>query len=245
MKPVISVPLKNDSTHIKLACPNMQARWRAKTFYQKEPETLRWIESFEPGDTFLDIGANVGLYTIYAAIQGHQVMAIEPESQNFGLLSQNLYLNKLSDKVVGLNIAVADKLEITKLFLSKFAPAMALHTVGKSEDFMNREMKSAFKQGVLSVTLDGLIQWSGEFFPNHVKIDVDGAEARIIAGAEETFKDSRLKSVLIELNEEIDGDMEIPTIFKKWGFSRFDKEQSKYMKKSTFNNTFNYIFYKK
>ena len=41
-------------------------RYRAVTFEDKEPETLNWIESFYPKDNFLDIGANIGIYSIYA-----------------------------------------------------------------------------------------------------------------------------------------------------------------------------------
>jgi FkbM family methyltransferase len=244
LSPTVDVPVKSRNQNIRLKCPNLHALWRADTFHVKEPETLKWIDSFKEGEKLLDIGANVGLYTIYAAMAGHQVYAIEPESQNYALLSQNLHLNKLSNKVVGLNIALSDNREITKLFISTFAPAMALHTVAKAEDFLHREMNPAFEQGVLALQLDDLMEWSGDFFPEHVKIDVDGAEARIIAGGEKTFSDPRLKSLLIELNEELECDMQILKTLESWGFNRHIKEQSDYIKTTNYTHTYNYILYK-
>ena len=59
-------------------------RFRAKTFESKEPETLKWIESFEPKDTFLDIGANIGIYS-FAAKLNHKVISIEPDALNYAL----------------------------------------------------------------------------------------------------------------------------------------------------------------
>ena len=54
------------------------SRKRARSFEFKEPETLTWIESFDSNDSLIDIGANIGIYTIYAAKRGHKVIAFEP-----------------------------------------------------------------------------------------------------------------------------------------------------------------------
>ena len=51
-------------------------RFRALTFSDKEPETLTWIDGFVDGETLLDIGANIGIYTLYAAKKGITVRAI-------------------------------------------------------------------------------------------------------------------------------------------------------------------------
>ena len=50
-------------------CPNELSKWRVETLYTKEPETLEWIDEFEQNKEiiFWDIGANIGLYSIYAA----------------------------------------------------------------------------------------------------------------------------------------------------------------------------------
>ena len=59
--------IKVDGETIYFATPNFLNRYRHKTFFTKEPETLKWIDNFEKKDIFYDIGANVGLYSIYAA----------------------------------------------------------------------------------------------------------------------------------------------------------------------------------
>src|SRR6516225_6500482 len=49
-------------------CLGDLALWRARTLLAKEPETIEWIDSFRAGDVFWDVGANVGLYSLYAAV---------------------------------------------------------------------------------------------------------------------------------------------------------------------------------
>ena len=64
---------------------------RAETFFTKEPDTIEWIESFDKNDVFLDIGANIGIYSLYAAKNVSKVWAIEPESLNFAMLNLNIF----------------------------------------------------------------------------------------------------------------------------------------------------------
>src|SRR5437879_5933266 len=54
--------------------------WRARTLFSKEPETIEWIRSFGPDDVFYDIGANVGIYSIFAGVRCRKIYAFEPES---------------------------------------------------------------------------------------------------------------------------------------------------------------------
>jgi len=64
---------------IYLSTPNFLMRYRYNTFFSKEPETLNWIDGFEQNSVFYDIGANVGLYSIYAAKKKNaQVYSFEP-----------------------------------------------------------------------------------------------------------------------------------------------------------------------
>ena len=72
------------------------SRQRAYLFDTKEPETLKWINRFEKEDTLLDIGANIGVYSIYAALKKIKVIAIEPDSLNYALLNINIRKINLS-----------------------------------------------------------------------------------------------------------------------------------------------------
>src|SRR3989338_9770525 len=93
---------------IKLSTNNALTYFRANTFFSKEPDTLAWIDTFNKSDTFYDIGANVGLYSLYAAIKGISVIAFEPESQNYAEFNKNIFLNNLDSKIQALNVAISD-----------------------------------------------------------------------------------------------------------------------------------------
>ncbi|MBQ0797019.1 FkbM family methyltransferase [Zhongshania sp.] len=83
-------------------------------------ETHLVVTHFHPGGVFLDIGANIGYYTLLAsAIAGQegQVIAYEPDVENFALLQENVSLNQL-DNVVLHPLALSDRNEDGKLFLS-------------------------------------------------------------------------------------------------------------------------------
>src|ERR1044071_5509253 len=80
--------------------PSRLTRERVDSIYVKEPCTLEWIDSFAPGDVLVDVGANVGMYTIWAAAtRKASVFAFEPEAQNYALLNRNILANNLQDRV--------------------------------------------------------------------------------------------------------------------------------------------------
>jgi hypothetical protein len=80
--------------------PNTRALWRVETLFSKEPDTIEWIASFAPDEVLADIGANVGMYTIWAAkTRGTRVFAFEPEAQNYALLNCNIHANGLDQAV--------------------------------------------------------------------------------------------------------------------------------------------------
>ena len=67
-----------------------------------------------------DVGANVGMYSIWAAAtKGINVIAIEPESQNYAVLNKNILLNNLKDKVTALCFAMSDEEKISELNLRR------------------------------------------------------------------------------------------------------------------------------
>ena len=93
---------------LKFATPNPLTRWRAETFASKEPETLQWIDEMKPGDVLWDIGANVGLYSIYAAKKhGIKVFSFEPSIFNLKLLGRNCAVNSVSSLITILPFALS------------------------------------------------------------------------------------------------------------------------------------------
>jgi hypothetical protein len=65
---------------VKFLCVDPLLEYRARTLLEKEPETIAWIDTFADGDVQRDIGANVGVYSLYAALRGHEVLSFEPSS---------------------------------------------------------------------------------------------------------------------------------------------------------------------
>jgi FkbM family methyltransferase len=178
-------------------------QWRADTYATKEPDTIAWIDAFfQPGDVIYDIGANIGQYALYAAkrLGGNcRVFAFEPEALNYAKLNRNIVLNGLSETVTACCLAVADRTALDFFYVKAFAPGASLHAYGRPVTQGEKPFPPKNRQGTMGVSLDDL---TGRFalpFPNHVKIDVDGIEERIIRGAAQTLADPRLKSVLVEV----------------------------------------------
>ena len=174
-------------------------RYRAISFEDKEPETLKWIESFDQNQCLLDVGANIGIYSLFALFKGHEVIAIEPESHNFCLLNRNIMINNFSDRAISYPIALNNKLTISKLNLASFEYGSALHTFDRTINQYGNQFNPITTQGVIGVTMDALIS-SLKKEVNHIKIDVDGNEFLVLKGGEKTFRSNSLKSVLIELD---------------------------------------------
>ena len=197
--------------------------WRANTFNEKEPDTLDWIDSsFRPGETIYDIGANIGQYALYAArkLKGRaRILAFEPEALNQAKLNRNILLNDLGEVVTAYPIAVSDLTAIQHFYSKTFAPGAALHALGEPVTQGAVRFAPQNRQGMVAVSLDDLTGRFGLPFPNHVKIDVDGIEDKIVAGASRTLEDTRLKTVLIEVYMFDDMARKIETAFFKRGFT--------------------------
>ena len=199
MIPVMT--LHEGDTRVVFATPNTHTRFRADTFFSKEPDTVEWIRGFAPEDVLVDIGANVGMYAIWAAkTRGIRVYAFEPESQNYALLYQNIVLNDLMDKVTGYCGALSDEDSVSLLHLSLFVAGGSSHTFGSASDANLQPRRSVYTQGCFGTSLDALVARGTLPVPTHVKIDVDGLEHKVIAGARATLADRNVKSVLVEIN---------------------------------------------
>src|SRR3990172_115673 len=86
---------------------------RAELIASKEPETLEWIDSFADSAVLFDIGANIGVFSLYAALHRNcDVYAFEPEAKNYACLNKNIFLNKLGRRVRALNVALHNRTTI-------------------------------------------------------------------------------------------------------------------------------------
>jgi hypothetical protein len=112
----------NNSQQVTLILhtPNAICRWRAESFSTKEPETLEWIDEYGGRGAFFDIGANVGLYSLYyAKLYPGQVYSFEPSVFNLGLLAKNIYVNSMSDQINVVPIPLSSKDQIAALHIGE------------------------------------------------------------------------------------------------------------------------------
>ena len=204
---------------IRIAVDNVRTLQRAKTYSIKEPDTLDWLDSFEPDSCFFDLGANIGQYSLYPAKKFGdkiKVYAFEPQCINYYLLNRNIYLNKLEKNITAYGVAISGASGFSKLYIPKFIGGGNRSQFGK-EDLNTMKKPASHIQGMFGVTLDDLCSKWGLPCPNYIKIDVDGIEIAIINGAGNTLKNPDVRSVIVELGTD-DEQREAVKLMKQAGF---------------------------
>ncbi len=244
LDPVADV--RRGDLHLRYATPNRATFWRVQTLFDKEPDTIAWIDGFEEGAVFLDVGANVGMYTVYAGVARRaQVFAFEPESQNFALLNRNIRLNRLDERAVAYPLALSDRHQLGLLHLSHFEAGGSCHNFGEPKDFRQQPMQPCFRQGAFSLTLDELVAAGALPVPQHIKIDVDGIEDKVVEGMWGTLGNPRVRSVLIEINSHLDSHLAIVERMSALGY-HYDPAQVQAARRTSgpFAGVGNYIFHR-
>lgn len=169
----------------------------------KEPDTVAWIETFmQAGDTFFDIGANVGAYSLIAAKAfggGVKVYAFEPAFLNFTQLCRNVFLNRCHGTVIPLSVALSDKTSLDSFNYHDLVPGGSQHTLGEAVDYKGDRFEPVLRQPVICFTMDDLIAQFHLPAPNHIKIDVDGVELLTLKGADRTLSTPTVRSIDIEV----------------------------------------------
>jgi len=205
----------------------------------REPDTVKWIEeNIKNGDIFYDIGANVGTYSLIAALsrdKNIKVYSFEPSFTNFYQLVRNISANKCEECMFPFNIAISDKSKVDYFNYSSLETGTAVHAFGEAVDPSGNKFTPVMRQLLFSFTIDELVYKYNLPVPNHLKIDVDGIEEKILLGAEEVLSSKYLKTVLIEVNES-DNEKTIVDLIESKGL--------KYISRQAVDNSHagNYIF---
>jgi FkbM family methyltransferase len=145
------------------------------------PEMLVWRRALREGGLFVDVGANVGSYTILAAELGAEVIALEPAADTFGLLAENIALNGY--KVRAIQAAAGDHCG-TARFTTGLDAANSLAADGPAVTEL--------------VTVDSLI---GDSRVAGMKVDVEGFELDVLRGAIGALAGRRIALIQLEWNE--------------------------------------------
>ncbi|MHA8054516.1 FkbM family methyltransferase [Aquirufa nivalisilvae] len=196
-----TTPIKHKNVELKITTPNQLCDFRAETFSTKEPETLEWIDSLLENSVLWDIGANVGLYSIYAAkTRNCKVFSFEPSIFNLELLARNIFINNLTEKVSIIPLPLNDKLGISKLKLTTSELGGALSTFDHNIGYDGNKIQKVFEFSVMGITIDYAKAKLDLPQPDYIKMDVDGIEHFILSGGIEVL--NSVKGVIIEVNDD-------------------------------------------
>lgn len=174
---------------------------RAMTWRTKEPDTIAWIdEHVRPGDVFYDVGANIGVFSLYAARKGASVVALEPFFENYAVLNRNIALNTMAHEIFAICVAGHHETGRAYLNVSSALPGKAGHAFQRRYGWNDREFWPAFRQGMIGARLIDVWAIFHLSRPNHVKIDVDGNDSFVVNGLDDLLNnDSGLRSICVEL----------------------------------------------
>ena len=241
LAPIISQ--RTDFGTINFFCPGKLPEWRAQTLLTKEPETIEWINTFSDKDVFWDIGANVGVYTLYAALRDIAVISFEPSPSNYYLLNRNVEINKMDNRISALCIAFNDTTRLDSFYMANTELGGALNSFAEAVDWKGEPFPASFKQAMIGFSVDDFVRQFNPLFPNHIKIDVDGIENKIIKGAKHTLSDKRVKSILLELDSSRGNYCkEVMGAIEKAGMTFVEKKHAPIFDNSQFSDGYNYIF---
>lgn len=162
--------------------------------YEPEPTSiLRQI--IRPGDSVIDVGANIGWYTTLCALltgKNGSVTAFEPVPTNLNRLKANLELNGMDVTVV--SCAVSDTEGITRMYIPKANRGAWASLSPVEEDCDEMEVRT--------IRLDSYLEANGKTPIHFMKCDAEGAELSILRGAEHLLASPEAPILMLELNED-------------------------------------------
>ena len=131
------------------------------------------------------------------------------------------------------------------MFDSEFIEGWSMSSYGTQKNFEGNELKFKQKYKLLGLSIDFMISNKMLEIPDYIKIDVDGNEHDILDGAQLCLRSDKLKSILIEVNENYKEQFQgIISIMKKYNFFLKYKKRNEILYKN-FSKSYNYIFEKK
>ncbi len=151
-------------------------------------EDMAFVMHFlRAGEMFADVGANVGAFTVLAAgVAGARTVAFEPSPETFAMLTRNVGLNGLHERVRPVNAVVG-----------RSAGTIQFSAGLGTENHVAAETEKENSVTVPMTTLDNELAANPATL---MKVDVEGFETEVFAGAEKTVKNQTLQAIIVERN---------------------------------------------
>ena len=179
----------------------MEGKYRISAC-EKEPWTVEFIEKQPPNTWFIDIGANVGAYTLVAIAHGLRVVSIEPHIHTAERLAHNLELNDLADKAIIMVMGLSDQTGFDFFSMADLRPGYNDHVFGKHKNELAKRPNIFHTHIVPTMRLDDFIPLlTPNDVPIAMKLDVDGVEDRVLNGAINSLRNSALRAMMLELDK--------------------------------------------
>ena len=131
--------------------------------------------------------------------RGARAVAFEPSYATYGRLCENLQLNGCNAVVVPFPLPLADADGMTSLLYRSIEVGQSRHSLKTGWRFGQETKEGRYEQPMCTIRLDTARALFGWPEPNHVKLDVDGAELRVLKGAAETLRLPALRSLMAEV----------------------------------------------
>lgn len=163
----------------------------ARALYANPPDWREmhvWRQFLRPHDLFIDVGAHVGLYTIWALDCGAEVIAVEPNPESLAQLKANLHLNGYQAEVFG-------------GALSEHAGEAVLAGPDLARQHLVMGVPGDLERDYADVTVSTLDRILGDRVAAGVKIDVEGAEFLVLEGGRRALEQHRIRLLQIEWND--------------------------------------------
>jgi FkbM family methyltransferase len=182
------------------------------------------LHTLQSGDLFVDVGANVGSYSILAgACKGVNVLSFKPIPSTFFHLQKNIKLNSLDNQVIAMNIGLADQ---------KGSRHFSLDLDIDNHVILNNEKNYPS----IEIDVERMDDVLDKKCPTMIKIDVEGYETQVLEGAKKIINNPTLVAVIVELNKSGKkygkDDNDIHELLISKGFDCFQYDPFKYQLKS-------------
>jgi FkbM family methyltransferase len=238
----------SDVVRFELHTPNSVCAMRHNSFSDKEPEMLEWIEEYGGEGALYDIGANIGIYSLYyAKSQPGNVFSFEPSAFNLRQLAKNVSTNSLSNKITIISTPLSNKTGVSTFINSNADEGGALNAFGVNYGHDGEPINKLVEYSVIGFSLDDLKNIGAiKEPPSLIKIDVDGIEHLILSGATKTLSADTCKSVYIEVNDDFNEQaFNVRLLLEKSGFTLKEKRHAEmFDNDEIIGRTFNQIWVK-
>lgn len=154
------------------------------------PEMMFTKKILNDKSIFFDVGANIGIYTLLAAtkIKKGKIYAFEPVDEALDILYQNIRINNLNNKVEVIEKVVSDKSGMEKF------------TIQNISEYSRISTDRSAGVSIPSVKIDDFCKKNDIKFIDLIKIDVEGAEMKVLRGGENYMKNGKIGVLIIELS---------------------------------------------